>query len=89
MKGGFEPALSTMQAEVLMVPCEHDIFFPPVDSQAAVDAGSSRGVTDVYPMSSDWRPLRAFSTPTASPCACTIFSQSKVMLRFGVEQSQF
>ena len=54
-RGGFEQALSNVRAEVLMIPCEHDVFFPPGDSRDVVDAVvHGGGDAELYPVRSDW-----------------------------------
>lgn len=54
-RGGFAAALGRVQAHVLLIPCEQDLFFPLQDSRdvvAAVQAGG--GQADLYPIRSDW-----------------------------------
>nr|MBS0019335.1 homoserine O-acetyltransferase [Gammaproteobacteria bacterium] len=52
---GFAEALSAVRAEVLMIPCEHDLFFPPGDSRDVVDAIlQGGGRAELYTISSDW-----------------------------------
>ena len=54
-RGGFEQALSRVRAEVLMIPCEQDLFFPPDDSRDVVDAvDRGGGEAELYTMKSDW-----------------------------------
>ena len=54
-RGGFDQALSQVEADILMIPCQQDLFFPPTDSEdvvRAVQAGS--GAAELYPIASDW-----------------------------------
>lgn len=52
---GFAEALSAVRAEVLMIPCEHDLFFPPGDSRDVVEAIlQGGGRAELYTISSDW-----------------------------------
>jgi homoserine O-acetyltransferase len=54
-RGGFEKALSTVQAEVLMIPNEQDIYFPAIDSRDVVDAiNAGHGNAKLYPINSQW-----------------------------------
>ena len=54
-RGGFEKALSTVQAEVLMIPNEQDIYFPAIDSRDVVDAiKAGHGNAELYPVDSQW-----------------------------------
>ncbi len=54
-RGGFEQALSTVQAEVLMIPNEQDIYFPAIDSRDVVDAiKEGNGNAEFYPVDSRW-----------------------------------
>ena len=54
-RGGFEQALSTVQAEVLMIPNEQDIYFPAIDSRDVVDAiKAGNGNAEFYPVDSQW-----------------------------------
>ncbi len=53
--GSFEQALSVVRAEVFMIPCAHDLYFPPDDSRdvlEAVVAGGGRA--EMYVVDSDW-----------------------------------
>ncbi len=54
-KRGFESALANVKAQVLMIPCEQDMYFPPNDSRDvvnAVKAGSGRA--ELYAVNSNW-----------------------------------
>ncbi|NOX62134.1 MAG: homoserine O-acetyltransferase [Chloroflexi bacterium] len=54
-RGGFSRALANVRADILLIPCEQDLFFPPSDSEdvvRAVQAGGGRA--ELYPVSSDW-----------------------------------
>ena len=54
-RGGFESALSTVQADILMVPNEQDIYFPAIDSRDVVEAiGAGRGNAELFPVNSSW-----------------------------------
>jgi len=54
-RGGFERALSNVQAPVLMIPCEQDLYFPPNDSRDVVEAVvAGGGRAELYTVSSDW-----------------------------------
>ena len=65
-RGGFEKALSTVQAEVLMIPNEQDIYFPAIDSRDVVDAiNAGHGNAELYPVNSQWGHFAClFDTPT-------------------------
>jgi homoserine O-acetyltransferase len=64
-RGGFEQALSTVQAEVLMIPNEQDIYFPAIDSRDVVDAiKAGNGNAEFYPVNSQWGHFAClFDTP--------------------------
>lgn len=54
-RGGFEKALSTVQADVLMIPNEQDIYFPTIDSRDVVDAiNAGDGNAELFPIDSQW-----------------------------------
>ncbi len=54
-RGGFEKALATVQAEVLMIPNKQDIYFPVIDSRDVVDAiNTGNGSAELYPVDSGW-----------------------------------
>ena len=54
-RGGFEKALSTVQADVLMVPNEQDNYFPAIDSRDVIDAvNAGHGNAELYPVDSRW-----------------------------------
>ena len=54
-RGGFEKALSTVRAKVLMIPNEQDIYFPAIDSRDVVDAiKTGGGHAELYPIDSRW-----------------------------------
>lgn len=54
-RGGFESALSTVQADVLMIANEQDIYFPTIDSRDVVEAISAgRGNAELFPVDSSW-----------------------------------
>lgn len=54
-RGGFERALSNVQAQVLMILCEQDLYFPPADSRDVVEAVvAGGGRAELYTVSSDW-----------------------------------
>ena len=54
-RGGFEKALATVQAEVLMIPNEQDLYFPPIDSADVVNAiKAGQGKAELYPVDSRW-----------------------------------
>jgi homoserine O-acetyltransferase len=54
-RGGFEQALAAVRAEVLMIPCEQDLFFPPADSRDVVNAVTAGGRrAELNTMNSDW-----------------------------------
>ena len=54
-RGGFEEALSTVQAKVLMIPNEQDLYFPAVDSRDVVDAiNAGHGSAELYTVNSRW-----------------------------------
>jgi homoserine O-acetyltransferase len=42
-RGGFEKALATVRADLLMVPNEQDLYFPAIDSRDVVDAVNAGG----------------------------------------------
>jgi homoserine O-acetyltransferase len=54
-RGGFEKALSTVQAKILMIPNEQDIYFPAIDSRDLVDAiRAGQGNAELYTVNSRW-----------------------------------
>lgn len=54
-RGGFEKALSTVQADVLMIPNEQDLYFPAIDSRDVVDAvNAGHGNAEFYTVDSRW-----------------------------------
>ena len=54
-RGGFEKALSTVQADVLIIPNEQDIYFPSIDSRDVVDAiKAGHGNAELYSVNSQW-----------------------------------
>jgi homoserine O-acetyltransferase len=54
-RGGFEKALASVQADVLMIPNKQDIYFPAIDSQDVVDAiKAGQGNAELYPVDSEW-----------------------------------
>ncbi len=54
-RGGFAQALKQVKADVLMVACEQDLFFPPQDSRDVVDAiTSGGGQAEFFAISSEW-----------------------------------
>ena len=53
--GGFAQALAGVRADMLMIPCEQDLYFPPDDSRDVVDAiRVGDGRAELYPIQSDW-----------------------------------
>ena len=54
-RGGFEKALATVKAQVLMVPNEQDLYFPAIDSRDVVDAvNAGHGNAELYSVDSRW-----------------------------------
>ena len=54
-RGGFARALATVRARTLLIACEQDLFFPPMDSAAAIEAiRAGGGAAELYPFSSDF-----------------------------------
>jgi homoserine O-acetyltransferase len=54
-RGGFEKALSTVQADVLMIPNEQDLYFPAIDSRDVVDAvNAGHGRAELHTVDSRW-----------------------------------
>ncbi len=54
-RGGFRKALSNVQADVLMIPGEQDLYFPPDDSRDIVEAVTAgNGQAELYPVKSNW-----------------------------------
>jgi homoserine O-acetyltransferase len=54
-RGGFEKALATVHAEVLMIPNEQDLYFPAIDSRDVVDAvNAGHGNADLHVVDSRW-----------------------------------
>ncbi len=55
LRGGFERALANMKAQVLMIPCEQDMYFPPDDSRDVVNAvNAGGGRAELYAVNSNW-----------------------------------
>jgi homoserine O-acetyltransferase len=54
-RGGFEKALSTVQADVLMIPNEQDLYFPAIDSRDVVNAvNAGHGCAELHTVDSRW-----------------------------------
>lgn len=54
-RGGFNKALSTVQAKVLMISTEQDIYFPSIDGRDVVEAiNAGHANAEFYPVNSQW-----------------------------------
>ncbi len=54
-RGGFAAALGRVSADLLLIPCAQDLYFPPVDCADVVNAvNAGGGQAELYPIESDW-----------------------------------